>query len=600
MLAPTPDAVKDARSLCELFQSTVAAHSDRVALRDSASGASLTWSQYGKRVQSVAAGLAALGVSRGDTVALMLTNRPEFNIVDAAAMHLGAVPFSVYETSPAAQVQHVFANAGNRIVLCEKQFLATAAHAAAGSSVDHIVCVDGDADGHDTLADMESRADPAFDFDAAWRAVHTDDLLTLIYTSGTTGPPKGVELTHANLQSNIAALLDIDCFDHTDRVLSYLPDAHIVNRYLAHYLPAVSGVEVTTVADRALLLRTLIAVRPTIFAAVPLFWYKIQAALQVALTTQTGLSGRLARWAVGAGVARARSVGANRRPPLGAPGTAILAEKLVLGRMRRRCGLDQVRIAVSGAAPVATETLHFMLGLGLPVCEAWGMSELSALATVNRPNDIRVGTVGTPITGVEVRVADDGELLVRSPGLMKRYRGEPALTTEAIDADGWLHTGDVGTVDEHGFVRIVDRKKELIINSGGKNISPSTIENHVRAASPLVGSVIAIGDERPFIVALVAIDADAAAALAGPDPDAATVARRVDVQTAIENAVTAANTKLSRVEQIKYVRVVSSFWELGGDELTPTGKLKRKPITIKYASDIDDMYASATKVATRQ
>jgi long-subunit acyl-CoA synthetase (AMP-forming) len=586
----------EAASLCQLFQDTVARHPDRVALRAAGDDEPITWRQYASRVRTIAVGLAALGVGRGDTVALLLTNRPEFNLVDAAAQHLGAISFSVYNTSSADQIAHLFANAENRVVICERQYLPVVTEAGVGTKLEHVVSVDGGPEGTVTLADVERAGDPDFDFDNAWRAVGRDDVLTLIYTSGTTGPPKGVELTHANLLTNIAAIMELTTVDETDRLVSYLPDAHIVNRYMAHYLPAVSGAAVTTVADTKALVTTLPDVRPTLFVAVPLFWYKITAALRAALDAQSGVRGRLARWAVDVGGRHAGFTARGATPPTVVKAQAFVAERLVLRPLRERVGLGEVRIAVSGAAPIAAETLEFVLGLGLPVCEAWGMSELSALVTVNPPDGIRVGTVGKPAAGVEIAVAEDGELLVRGPGLMKGYRNDPVQTAEAIDAEGWMHTGDIGAFDDDGYLRIVDRKKELIINSGGKNISPTNIENHVKSGCPLVGSVVAIGDRRPFIVALATLDPDAAAARAetlSVDASAAALAEHPEVIDEVQRGVDAANAKLSRVEQIKYVKILPVFWQPGGDELTPTAKLRRKPIAEKYAAEIDRIYDDA-------
>ena len=278
---------------------------------------------------------------------------------------------------------------------------------------------------------------------------------------------------------------------------------------------------------------------------------------------------------------------------------AAVAERLVLGKLRARLGLDQVKVAVTGAAPIASDALEFVLGIGLPVCEAWGMSELSALATVNRPDAIRIGTVGQAVPGAEIRVAADGELLVRGPAVMKGYRNDPGKTAEAIDADGWMHTGDIGSVDEDGYVRIVDRKKELIINSGGKNMSPANIENHVKVACPLVGSVVAIGDNRPFVVALTTLDPDAAAAFAeqhGLDPSPEVLSRSPEVRAAVQQGIDAANARLSRVEQVKYVEILPVFWDPGGDELTPTMKLRRRPISAKYSAQIETLYLNARKL----
>jgi long-chain acyl-CoA synthetase len=599
MPAPTAPELRNARSFCELFQKTAATHPDRVALRATGREGAITWGQYAARVRRIAAGLARVGVRRGDTVALMMTNRPEFNLVDTAVYHIGAIPFSLYNTSSPEQINHVFTNAGNRVVVCEQQFLSVLAKAGMETGMESTICVDGPATGVVTLEDLEAAGDPDFDFDAAWQAVQPDDVLTLIYTSGTTGPPKGVELTHRNLLTNLAALSELTTFDEHDRIVSYLPDAHIVNRYLAHYAPSVCGGEVTTVADHKTLVTALPAAQPTIFVAVPLFWYKIRTAAQAALAEQTGVKGALARWAVSTGATRAKAQCSDRTTPsVWLSVQAAIAERLVLRRLRAKVGLDQVRLAVSGAAPIAEETLAFVLGLGLPVCEAWGMSELSAVASMNPPDDIRIGTVGKPIPGTDIRLADDGELLVRGPGVMKGYRRDPEKTTEAIDPDGWVHTGDIGTIDADGYLRIVDRKKELIINSGGKNIAPSAIENHVRSECSLVGAVAAVGDRRPFVVALVSLDAEAAAAYAlrmGIDAEPTALAAHPEIRAAVQAGIDAANAKLSRVEQIKYFHIVEEHWQPGGDELTPTAKLKRKPIAEKYATQIEALYANTRK-----
>ncbi|WP_445169330.1 AMP-dependent synthetase/ligase [Mycolicibacterium sp. Dal123E01] len=594
----TADEVRDARSICALFQDTAAAHPERVALRSADGTITLTWAEYAQRVRDVAAGLSALGVGRGDTVALLLTNRPEFNIADAAAYHLGAVPFSVYNTSSAEQINYVFTNAENRVVICEEQYLSVLDEARTATLVQHVICVDANVPGTTALSTLAESGEPGFDFDAIWQSVTRDDLLTLIYTSGTTGAPKGVELTHANLLANLAPLYDLSTLDEHDRVVSYLPDAHIVNRYVGHYAPAVSGAAVTTVADRAQLLPTLIDFKPTVFVAVPLFWYKIQASLRDILDTQGGLTGRLARWAIDSGTRVWRKRTGGDALTLADRVQAAAAEQLVLKRIRSRVGLSDVRMALSGAAPISAETLEFVLGLGLPVCEAWGMSELTAVATVNPPNAIRIGTVGKPVAEVDLRVADDGELFVRGPSVMRGYRNDPKKTAAALDRDGWLATGDVGAIDRDGYVTIVDRKKELIINSGGKNMSPSNIENHLKATCPLIGSAVAIGDARPFVVALIALDSDAASARAkqlGIEPVSETMVAHPAVRAEVEAGIARANAKLSRVEQVKTFHLVSTFWEPGGDELTATAKLKRAPIAQKYAAEIERLYATARK-----
>ncbi|MDX6312100.1 MAG: long-chain acyl-CoA synthetase [Streptomyces sp.] len=588
-------------TLCTLMQQTISEHGDEVALRDADNEVVMTWREYGERVEGVARGLAARGVERGDTVALMLTNRPEFHIVDAAVMHLGAVPYSIYNTSSAEQISYLFANAGNSLVVCEEQFLTTLRTAAKNSSVETIVCIDAaDRHGHDELvlplAELEASGTADFDFDAAWRSVSPDDVLTLIYTSGTTGPPKGVELTHANLTYVLTGTTRVLGDSSGGRVISYLPDAHVVNRFIAHYAPMAYHSTTVTLNQPKRLPEVLLHVRPTQFVAVPMVWYRLMGSINVALEQQRGPKGALARWALRTGKARAQASSPGRRRPLRPRLLEAAADRLVLARIRRQIGLDQARSTVTGAAPLDQDAMLFLLALGLPMTEAWGMSETTGVTTLNTPSRPRLGTVGTPLPGTEIRTADDGELLVRSAALMKGYRGDPARTSETIDTDGWIHTGDVGLIDVDGYVTIIDRKKELLINASGKNMSPANIENTLKTACPLISAAVAIGDRRPYISALITLDADAVHAFAVQhgltDTSLAALSASPVLKAAVQQGLDAANARLSRVEHIRSWTILPHTWEPGGDELTPTLKLKRRSITAKYADEIERLYTA--------
>jgi len=586
-------------TLCEAFQRAAAVNPDGVALRTPGGAVEVTWREYGERVRRIAAGLAGLGVQRGDTVALMMTNRPEFNVCDTAVMHLGATPFSVYNTLAAEQIGHLFSNAENRVVICEAAFADRVA--AAGGKVEHIVCVDGPAPGALSLEDVEARADAGFDFDGTWQAVQPDDVLTLIYTSGTTGPPKGVELTHASMLAQIAGTSSVLPVTSDDRIPSYLPAAHVADRWSSHYQQMVFGLQITCVADIKTIAAALADIRPTIWGAVPRVWEKFKAALEARIDTEADPQRKQAmQWAVATGVKKVRAEQAAIGGVGPGPDEALLAEyakadELVLSKVRAQLGLDNVKWSVSGAAPTSLDVLEFFGAIGLPICELWGMSELSCCATINPPERIKLGTVGPPMPGVELSIAEDGELLTRGPILMRGYRNEPQKTAEAIDADGWMHTGDVATIDDEGYVRIVDRKKELIINAAGKNMSPANIESQLKSASPLIGQAIAIGDRRPYNVALIVLDPDACAAYGAKaglaDPSPAALCQEAGVVAAVTAAVEQANNNLSRVEQIKRFRILPVDWLPGGDELTPTMKLKRKPIGEKYAGEIEALYA---------
>ncbi len=594
--------MKYAPTLCHAFQQTVAAYPDQVAVRNLGGAVSITWRQYAARVETIAAGLAGLGVQHGDTVAVMLTNRPEFHLVDTAVMHLGATPFSIYNTNPAETINYLFDNADNRVVVCESQFIPQLMAARTlGNRIEHIVCIDSAADdaveGTISLAEVEAAPAADFDFTARWQAVRPDDLLTIVYTSGTTGMPKGVELTHRNL------LLDIVVCDRIkagpmrgERVLSYLPDAHIANRWLSHYTNMLHGTEVTDVANPREALAALLEVRPAVFLGVPLTWYKLKAAIDHAISTESDPAKRFAiDQAIELGRRRVRAEQAGQVLSDEFLVECAEAERTVLRPLRGTVGLDEVRLPASGAAPLSPEVHEFMMAIGVTITDAWGMTESSAAATTNPIWDIRLGTVGKALPGVEVSVADDGELLIRGPMVMRGYRKDPVKTAEAIDADGWLHTGDLGAIDEDGYIRIIGRKKDLIINSSGKNMSPANIENAVLDACPLAGLALAIGDQRPFVSAVIVLDPDAAAAYAArrglADDSPAALSTDPEVLAQIQLGIDTANAKLSRVEQVRAFTVVPEYWVPGSEVLTPTMKIRRKPVNERYADRIEAMYA---------
>ncbi|MEN4396719.1 AMP-dependent synthetase/ligase [Mycolicibacterium senegalense] len=588
----TTNADHRPHTLCEAFERTACHSPDGIALRTLDDTVQITWRQYRERVRAIAAGLAGLGVGRGDTVGLMLTNRPEFHLCDTAVLHLGATPFSVYNTNPPDTLRYLFDNADNRVVICERQFLPAVLAAQTGSNVEHVVCVDGPAAGALSLADLEVSPAPGFDFDNTWRAVQPDDVLTIVYTSGTTGPPKGVELTHTNFIENARIAEELGGISHADRAVSYLPDAHAANRWITHYQSLLSGLEITTVSDTKQIVQALNKVRPTVFLGVPRIWIKVKAALEASIAEETGAKKALAHWAFSVGTAMARTRSAGTRPTFDLRVRFALADRLVLSAIRKKLGFDKIRLAVTGAAPIPLDVHEFILGLGVDLCEGYGMTECTAAAAVSRPSRIKIGTVGLPVPGVQVRIADDGEVLVRGKNVMRGYRKDPDKTREAIDSDGWLHTGDIGRFDEDGFLRIVDRKKEIIINAAGKNMSPTNIENAIASNTPLAGPVAVIGDARPYNTALITLDADAAGKLDARRP-IAELATDPRVREAIEAGIAAANRRLSRVEQIKKFTILGDTWDPGSPHLTPTGKLKRKAIHATYADVIEGMYGTA-------
>ncbi|MGK8523960.1 fatty acid--CoA ligase FadD11 [Nocardia asteroides] len=577
------------------FQHNSSVDPDAVALRTPGDAATLTWREYAAQVRRIAAGLAGLGVRRGDTVALMMSNRLEFYPLEIGAQHLGATSFSVYNTASPEQIAYVLRNAGVRLVMCEPGYVDRVR--ASGVALDHIVCVDDAPPGTLSVAELVAAGDPDFDFDAAWQAVRPDDVATLIYTSGTTGDPKGVETTHANLMFECYAVDEVLGIRFGDTITSYMPTAHIADRLTALYFQEVFGTQITCVDDPTRISVALADLHPTIWGAVPRVWEKLKAAIEFAVANEPAEDKKAAlRWALAVAAQRSAHQLKGEPVPESVAAEWARANQLVLSGLRAKLGLDRVRWAMSGAAPIPAETLGFFAGLGIPIAEIWGMSELTCICSVSHPRDAKLGTVGKLLPGMQARTTDDGELQVRGPLVMKGYRGEPGKTAEAVDSEGWLSTGDVITINDDGFLRVVDRKKELIINSAGKNMSPTNIENAIKAATPLIGAIAVIGDGRPYNTALVVLDAETAGPYAArhqlPDASAAALSADAGVIEQIAAGIAAGNARLSRVEQVKRFRVLPTFWEAGGDEVTLTMKLKRRVIAEKYAGEIAGLYAA--------
>jgi long-subunit acyl-CoA synthetase (AMP-forming) len=581
-------------TLCEAFQRNVSIDPDAVVLRTPGGTQTMTWRECAEQVRKVAAGLAGLGIRRGDTVSLMMANRIEFYPLEIGAQHLGATSFSVYNTLPAEELTHLFDNAGTKVAICEEQYVDRIR--ASGASIEHIVCIDGAPAGTISVEQLYAAADEDFDFESTWRAIAPDDVVTLIYTSGTTGNPKGVEMTHANLLFESRALDAVIPARFGDRVTSYLPTAHIADRVMGLYALEISGAQVTAVADPRAIAAALSDARPTIWGGVPRVWEKLKAGIEFTISNETDEIKRQAlQWAMSVAAKRAATLVAGEAMPDELAAEWAQADELVLSKLRERLGFGELRWAVSGAAPIPKETLAFFVAIGIPIAEVWGMSELSCVAAVSHPRDARLGTVGKLLPGLEGKIAEDGEYLVRGPLVMTGYRKEPAKTAEAIDADGWLHTGDILEVDSAGYLRVVDRKKELIINAAGKNMSPANIENTILAACPMVGVMITIGEGRPYNTALMVFDADSVGPYAAQrglsDASAGALATDPQVIADVAAGVAAGNARLSRVEQIKRFRLLPTLWEPGGDEITLTMKLKRRPIIAKYVDEIEQLYA---------
>ena len=587
-------------TLAAALRVTAAENSDDVWVKNRDGSVVVRWSDGLARVDKIAGGMRHLGVTKGDTVGLMLINRPEFHLVDFGVMTAGGTPYSIYQTYTAEQIEYLLRDAATSIIVTEQLYLPVVQ--AACERLEHapqLVLVDGDGDaipdGAITLEELEA-LDPTFDGAAAAAEIGPDDVLTLIYTSGTTGPPKGVQLSHNNLMYMVRGTSDIVHFPRRSRVISWLPSAHIAERGAHHYLPAALGFEITTVDDYKLVMEALPEVHPQWFFAVPRIWEKLRGGLETMVASQPDEQREPLEAALAAAIEKVRLEQRGEAVPAELAATVAEADAKYFAALRTMLGLDEVVTINVGAAPTPVEVLEFFHAIGLPLAELWGMSETCGGGTVNPPNAVRIGTVGPAVPGVELKLAEDGEILIRGELVMLGYRNMPEETAATIDADGWLSTGDIGEFDEAMYLKIVDRKKELIINAAGKNMSPANIEAQIKTSSPLIDQVCCIGDGRSYNTALIALDADFAPQWAAKegiaDASLASLSQDSHLLQVIGEAVEQGNERLARVEQIKKFKVLPAEWEPGGDELTPTMKLKRKPIAAKYADEIEALYSA--------
>ncbi|WP_157390337.1 AMP-dependent synthetase/ligase [Nocardia terrae] len=575
------------------FQATVTRVADRVALRTLGGESEVTWGQYGEEVRKHAAALYGFGVGSGNTVALMTRNVPTFHYLDTALTHLGAIPISIYNTLPAADIAWILDNAKVRLAIVEPESVEVMREVQRHyPELASIISISGEADCTVPLARLIKDAPAGFDFEATWRAVDPTSAATVSYTSGTTGHPKGVVLSHRAILGSLSALDEVMGTVDGGRTVSFLPMAHVAERMFSHYRGIRFGLTVTTCPDPRLIAQHLADSHPHYVFSPPRLFEKLRAAIEAQIERNADSNGPAQREAIDLGL---RVVDAQQA---GGPVPDDLAEQYaqakrdVLNPLLAALGLDQVVVALTGSAPVPPGLVRYFLALGVNALEAWGMSECTAFGSINRLDDIQLGTVGRALPGLELELLDDGEIILRSPWLMTEYLNRPELTAETIDARGWLHTGDIGEYDPDGRLKIIDRKKELIISAFGKNMSPANIEAKIKEADPIIGSVIAVGDARPYNVALIVIDAEVASALSGNVGDTETLSTHPRVRAAVESAVVAANGRLSRVEQIKKFSVLPDEWLPGGDELSPTMKLKRKPILQKYSDVIEALYGT--------
>lgn len=601
------DAEVAGKTLPEVFAKTVERLSDTDALKWRVDGAwqALTWRQYREAVADVTLGLLALGFGPGQFMLIWSRNRPEPHIADLAALHARGCPVSLYNTLAPEQAAYIASHCEASIAVVEnREFLRKLD--AVRSELPHlrrVVLLDGEPQpGEDWLVSFESvraagRAEAERSpnaFEDSWRQTTPDDLATVMYTSGTTGPPKGVMIPHHNVLWLAAANNRVIPPLEGGRSISYLPMAHATGRTADHWLPIVNGGTVHFCPDPRQLFQVALEVRPTGLVGVPRVWEKLHAGLSAAIAGEPDLARRQGVEQVievGRQVVRLRQRGAEVPAELQ---TAADRATPVARAILARVGLEECQQAVTGAAPIDPGIIEFFQALGLSMTEGWGMTELTCAATISALDRARNGTVGYAYPGIELKLADDGEILVRGPIVMKGYYKDPEKTASAIDAEGWMQTGDIGTVDSDGYVKIIDRKKELIITAGGKNISPANIEN-LLLQHPLVGQACVVGDRRAYVTALLVLDTEMAPVWArrhGIEAGStAQLAEQPALKAEIQRAVDAANERLARVEQVKRFALLPVEWTAESGELTPTLKRRRRVIAERYAREIEDLYS---------
>ena len=594
------DALAAGRTVAGEFLKTVEANADRTALRwlDGDDWRSLTFADVAEREAVAAAGLASLGVGKGDRVVLMMRNIPAFHWLDLAVLFCGATPVSIYNSSAPDQVQYLVSHCGAKVAVLENQGFLDKFLPVRGDlpALEQILVLDPPADLPDGVSGAAVLSDPdPVDLAAAAAVGEPDDLATIIYTSGTTGSPKGVMLSNQNIVWTFESALRSYGWTREEmagrRVVSYLPMAHIAERMVSHYGMVGGALEVATCPDPSLLTTYLGPVKPNVVFGVPRVWEKVYGGLNAMIAADPANAVKFDAAIEEAIPLRDKVTWGTATEDESARLDEIDAENFAL--VRALLGLDEVEMAVTGAAPIPARLISWFRAIGIPLAEVYGMSENTGPMTFERFL-VKAGTVGKKLPGTELAIFPDGEVCCRGGHVFVGYLNDPEKTAETIDEDGWLHSGDIGEIDDDGYLRIVDRKKELIITAGGKNISPANLEAALKLI-PLVAQAAAIGDQRPFVSALVALDPEVAPVWAHNQgvefTDLADLATKQEVLDAVNDGLEEVMAEFNNAERVKKVYVVGEEWLPDSDLLTPTSKLKRRGINARYAQQIEALYS---------
>ena len=588
------------KTIAEMFIQCVEQFADNPAFFDKIDGEwqKKTYREAGDIVENLASGLASLGVQKGDKIAIISTNSSRWAFADYAITGLGAVTVTVYPTLTTPHMKYIFddsethyAFVGNKEQLDKTKSLIQECEHMKG----YVLMDDSDDDtdkvfGFSSLIERGKayKESSDFDFKAIASTINPDDLLTLIYTSGTTGNPKGAMLSHNNLIANIKSGKKSIHIDESDVFLSFLPLSHVFERMVGHFSGLTSGGSVyyaesiDTVADN------MGEIKPTIMASVPRLYEKMYAKIIDKVSNDPPLRQKIFWWAISVGKEAMPNICKNSRPSGWLGFKFGLAEKLVFSKIKERVG-GRLRFFVSGGAPLSQEIAEFFAAANIIILEGYGLTETSPVITNNRLEDVKFGTVGKPIDGVEVKIAEDGEIICRGENVMLGYYNNEAATREVIDENGWFHTGDIGEFDEDGFLRITDRKKNIIVTSGGKNIAPAPMEIAL-IASKYIEQVVVLGDRRNFVSALIVVAQETLSEWANEQGIDGEIIQDERTDKLFENEVSKAMAGFAHYETVKKFKLVADEWSVESGELTPTLKVKRKVVEKKYADLIDSIY----------
>jgi long-chain acyl-CoA synthetase len=544
----------------------------------------------------LALGLVDLGVERGDKVSILANTRPEWTYFDFAALSIGATVVPIYQTNSPEECQYVLENSDAKVVVVEDDEQLEKIRAVRDELplLEHVVRMTGasaDAISREELAVRGAGRDVA-EWQQRWSAVTPDDICTFIYTSGTTGPPKGCVITHGNYRAMLNMVNETSVIEGEDVTYLYLPLAHSFALLIQLGSFDLGATIAYWERDPLKIMPNLAELKPTYFPSVPRIFEKIYTLATSSMEKEGGLKKGVFDWSIRVGGRMREAERSGRKPGFLLRKQYEIADKQVLSKIRGLFG-GKLRLAVSGAAPISPDILRFFDAAGVLVLEGWGMTETSTAATISSPEDFKIGTIGKPFPGCEVKIAEDGEILVKGPNVFQGYYKNEEATREAI-VNGWLHTGDLGTIDDDGFIRITGRKKDIIITAGGKNITPANLENEIKQ-HPLVSQCVVVGDRRPYLVALVTLDPEEAAAYAnehGLPEDPAQLAGNADVRASIEAHLAKINEKFARVEQVKKIAILPHDLSQENGELTPTMKVKRAVVADKHQNEIEQLYAS--------